>query len=87
MTNFAEISRPISKMLKKGLEINWDDELGSAFQKIKQAIKDAPILRAPNYPKPMHTFSFAYFHIIAIFLLQKNEDGYEQPIAFFSKSL
>ena len=26
VTNFAEISRPISKMLKKGEEVKWDNE-------------------------------------------------------------
>ena len=87
MTNFAKISMPISKMLKKGSEIKWDGEPSSSFQKIKQAIKDAPVLRAYNYEKTMHIFSFSSFHTIAIVLLQKNEDGYEQPIAFFSKSL
>lgn len=87
VTNFAEISRPISKMLKKGSEIKWSDEPSNAFQQIKQAIKDAPILRAPDYDKPMHIFSFASYHTIAAVLLQKNEEGYEQPIAFFSKSL
>ena len=35
----------------------------------------------------MHIFSFASFHTIAVVLLQKNEEGYVQPIAFFSKSL
>ena len=35
----------------------------------------------------MHIFSFASFHTVAIVLLQKNEEGYEQPIAFVSKSL
>ena len=87
MTNFAEISSPISSMLKKGSEIKWDGEPSIAFQKIKQAIKDSPVLRAPNYDKPMHIFSFSSFHTIVVVLLQKNEEGYEQPIAFFSKSL
>jgi hypothetical protein len=32
-------------------------------------------------------FSFIYEHIVAVGLLQKNEEGFEQPIAFFSKSL
>lgn len=35
----------------------------------------------------MHIFSFTSFHTIAAVLLQKNENGHEQPIAFFSKSL
>ena len=74
-------------MLKKGSKIKWDREPSITFQKIKQAIKDAPVLREPNYDKPMHIFSFASFHIFFVMLLQKNEEGYEQPIAFFSKSL
>ena len=35
----------------------------------------------------MHIFSFASFHTVAAILLQKNDEGYEQPIAFFSNSL
>ena len=74
-------------MLKKGLEIKWDGDPSVAFHKIKQAIKDASILRVPYYGKPMHIFLFASFHTIVVVLLQKNEEGYEQPIAFYSKSL
>ena len=87
VTNFAKISRPISKMLKKGQEVKCDDEPSKYFDEIKEAIKNAPILRKPNYTKPMHIFSFASFHTIAMVLLQKNEEGFEQPIAFFKKSL
>ena len=87
VTNFVEISRPISKMLKKGAIIDWNGEPSQAFQNIKIAIKDTPILRTPDYTKPMHIFSFASFHTVAVVLLQKNEEEYEQPIAFFSKSL
>jgi hypothetical protein len=32
-------------------------------------------------------FPFISLHIIAIVLLQKNPEGYEKPIAFFSKYL
>lgn len=32
-------------------------------------------------------FSFASEHTVAVVLLQKNDQGYEQPIAFFSKAL
>ena len=74
-------------MLKKGSKIKWDGEPSIAFQKIKQAIKDAPILRELDYDKPMHIFSFASFHVVVVVLLQKNEEGYEQQTAFFSKSL
>ena len=49
--------------------------------------KDAPILRALDYENPMHILSFSSFHTIATVLLQKKEEGFEQLIEFFSKSL
>ena len=55
--------------MKKNFEIKWDGEPTNTFQNIKQAIKYAPILRAPDYYKPMHVFSFASFRTIAIVLL------------------
>ena len=58
MTNFAEVSRPISKMLKKGAAINWEGEPSIAFQEIKSSIKNALVLRTSDYGKPMHIFSF-----------------------------
>jgi hypothetical protein len=44
-------------------------------------------LISPDFTKDFYLFSFAYEHTIAAALLQKNSEGYEQPIAFFSKSL
>lgn len=87
ITNFSETSIPISKMLKKGEKVEWNEEATRAFTNIKKAIKDAHVLRTPNYGKPKQIFSFASCHIVATVLLQKNAEGYEQPISFFSKSL
>ena len=74
-------------MLKKGAIIDRNGEPSQAFQDIKIAIKNTPVLRTPDYTKPMHIFSFASFRTVAAVLLQKNDEGYEQPIIFFSKSL
>ena len=40
-----------------------------------------------DYTKEFLIFSFSFEYIVAAVLLQKNEEGFEQPIAFFSKSL
>ena len=87
VTNFVEICIPISKMLKKGEKFEWSEDSIDSFKKIKGEIKDAPILRTHNFGKPMQIFSFASYHTVAAVLLQKNSEGYEQPISFFSKSL
>ena len=74
-------------MLKKGAKIAWDNETIEAFTKIKKAIKEAPVLKFPDFKKPFQIFSFASYHTIAAVMLQKNDEGHEQTIAFFSKSL
>ena len=42
---------------------------------------------SPDFTKDFIIFSFAYEHIIVAVLLQKNNEGHEQPIVFFNKSL
>ena len=69
VTNFVEISRPILKMLKKGIEIKWDVETSISFQNIKRAINNALMLRILDYSRPMHKFIFASLHTIATILL------------------
>jgi hypothetical protein len=51
------------------------------------ALTQAPVLISPDFTKDFYLFSFASEHTIAAVLLQKNNEGYEQPIAFFSKAL
>ena len=74
-------------MLKKNKEVKWSQESREAFTKIKNAFAEAPGLAGPDYDKPFMIFSFASPRKIARVLLQKNEEGYEQPIAFFSQVL
>lgn len=85
--NFAEILKPITDMLKKDVEVKWSLESRTAFQKIKQAVTEAPVLVNPQFDKEFLVFSFGSHDTIAVVLLQKNAEGYEQPISFFSKVL
>jgi hypothetical protein len=85
--NFAEIIRPITNMLKTDVVIKWSQEEKSTFQRMKQALVEAPVLVNPDYAKYFFIFSFASEETIVVVLLQNNEEGYEQSIAFFRKSL
>ena len=51
------------------------------------ALTEAPVLVSPNFSKEFLTFYFASEDTLAVVLLQKNNDGLEHPIAFFSKTL
>jgi hypothetical protein len=85
--NFVEIIRPITNMMKKYVVIKWSQEEKSTFQRIKQALVEAPVLVIPDYAKEFFIFSFTSEETIVVVLLQKNQEGHEQPIAFFRKSL
>jgi hypothetical protein len=45
------------------------------------------VLASPDYTKEFLIFSFVSEHIVVAILLQKNKEGFEQPISFFNKSL
>ncbi|XP_057832816.2 uncharacterized protein LOC131043604 [Cryptomeria japonica] len=87
IANFAEIVKPIVKLLKKDAKFSWDEEATQTFDKIKRAIQEAPMLKSPDYNKAFSLFSFASHHTIATILLQKDDEGYAHPISFKSKSL
>jgi len=83
--NFVEIIKILTNMLKKDVEIKWTQEAKSSFEKIKQALIEAHVLIIPDYSKDFLIFSFASEETIVVVLLQKNEEGCEQPISFFRK--
>ena len=51
------------------------------------ALTRTPILTSPKFDRDFIIFSFASKHTISVVLLQKDDQGCEKPIAFFSKEL
>jgi hypothetical protein len=87
VSNFSELVKHIMAMLRKGNEVKWTIEPRASFDQIKRALIEAPVLINPDYSKEFLIFSFASFDTVAVVLLKKNEEGREQPIAFFSRAL
>jgi hypothetical protein len=87
VSNFVELVKHITTMLRKGNELKWTIEPRQSFIQIKRALTEALVLISPNYSKDFLIFLFASFDTVAVVLLQKNEEGREQPISFFSKAL
>ena len=85
--SFVEILLNSNNMLKKDHEIKWTVEAKKSFKNIKQAISEALVLVSPYFDKYFLVFSYASEHTVAVVLLQKNDQGEEQPIEFFSKIL
>ena len=73
-------------MLKREKGVKWTLEAKKSFKLVKQSLTKTPVLISPDFTKDFFIFSFASKHTVAVVLLQKNLNGQEQPIAFFSKS-
>jgi hypothetical protein len=87
VSNFVEFVKHITGMLIKENEVKWIVESRNSFDQIKKALTKELVLIIPNYSKDLFIFSFASFDIVVVVLLQKNVEGLEQPISFFSRAL
>jgi hypothetical protein len=86
ISNFVELVKFIASMLRKGNKVKWTTKAQESFDQIKKALTEAHVLIIPNYSEFL-IFSFASFDTLAVVLLQKNIEGLEQPISFFSRAL
>ena len=77
MSNYAEIVKDITNMLKKENEVHWTKEAKELFPRIKEALQTTPLLISPDHQKPFQIFSFASPSSIVVVLLQKNDEGKE----------
>lgn len=85
--NFASITTPLTNLLKKNKNFTWNDEAQKSFDTLKQVLCSAPVLASPNYEKPFIIQCDASKLGVGAVLAQKNEDGIEVPIAYFSQKL
>ena len=73
--NYAEIAKPIYKLLKKDVKFEWDEQGKKSFKEIKDSISKSTVLVSLDYSKDFKIFSFASKDTIAGVLLQTNDQG------------
>ena len=84
ISDFVEIVKPLQDMIKKKVNLKWTKERREPFDKIKEAIEEAPTLRIPNFDNQFILYTFSSDHSIADVLTQKNEEGEKFPVSFMS---
>ena len=81
--NFAKITHPINKYLKKGIKLDLNDpEYLDAFEKCKQLLCNSPVLAYPDFSKTFTLTTDASNIAIGSVLSQDSH-----PIAFHSRTL
>jgi hypothetical protein len=84
---YSYIVRPLVLLTKKAVQFNWGPEQQQAYDTLKRILTTPPLLSFYDPNKPIHVYTDASGFGVGAALLQPNEDGYEKPIAFASKTL
>jgi hypothetical protein len=87
IADYARIARPLHNLTKKGVVFSWAPKQDKAFQNLKSQFASNPVLATIDYNRPFTLQTDASAFTIGATLMQKQEDGIEKPVAFFSVSL
>ncbi|KAG7559312.1 hypothetical protein ISN45_Aa05g009070 [Arabidopsis thaliana x Arabidopsis arenosa] len=69
--DFSKLARPMTRLLCKETEFDFDEECLKAFQLIKEALISAPIVQAPNWDYPFEIMCDASDYAVGAVLGQK----------------
>jgi transposase InsO family protein len=84
--HYADISRPLNKLLSKTKKFEWENEAEEAFYTLKEAFTKKPVLQMADQTKPFEIESDASKYASGAILTQKDINGNRHPIAYLSKS-
>jgi len=80
--HYGMLSKPLTLLLKKGTPFAWIPTTDQAFQMLKQALVQAPVLALPDFSKPFVLETDASIAGFGAVLMQEGH-----PIAYLSKLL
>lgn len=84
--DFAKLTKPMTKCLKKNAKVVYDQEFIDCFQHSKQILTNHTILQYPNFQKPFILTTDASNHAIGAVLSQGQLPN-DKPIAYASRTL
>uniref|UniRef100_A0A3P9JWP4 ribonuclease H n=1 Tax=Oryzias latipes TaxID=8090 RepID=A0A3P9JWP4_ORYLA len=84
--DFATIANPLHRLTDKGKRFEWSEGCAAAFQRLKSALADAPVLAYPDPGQPFTLDTDASNVGVGAVLSQQDETG-ERVVAYYSCSL
>ena len=84
--HYAELVNPLTDLTKKDVGYQWGPMQQKAFESVKTALCNAPILVFPDPLLPYTVVTDASKHAVGGAIMQDQGDGL-RPVAFHSKTL
>ena len=84
--NFAQIAKPLTRLLQKNVTFEWEDKANEAFEALKEALCNPPILQFPDLRQPFNITTDASGYAVGG-VLSQGEIGKDLPIAYTSRVL
>lgn len=82
MCNYASITAPLEKLLKKEAQFVWKDNCQVAFDYLKEKLVSMKILIFPDCNQISHVHVDASSFMLNTILMQSREEDLKHPIAF-----
>ncbi|XP_052724070.1 uncharacterized protein LOC128193915 [Vigna angularis] len=84
--DFSQKALPLSKLLQKDIDFDFDDKCKQAFDRLKEALTTTPIIQAPDWTAPFVLMCDASNYALGAVLMQKI-DKLPRVIYYASKTL
>lgn len=83
--NFSTVVAPLTDLLKGNTQFIWSSKCQKAFENIKSVLCSSPVLAAPLMDRPFELQVDESDVGAGAVLLQKDMNGVERPVSFYSK--
>ncbi|XP_078249909.1 uncharacterized protein LOC144589343 [Pogona vitticeps] len=86
---FSEIAAPLTDLTRKKADdrIPWTSDCEAAFQRLKEALINYPVLRAPDFDREFIIYTDASNSGVGAVLCQEDENGGQHPVSYLSRKL
>jgi hypothetical protein len=84
---YAELARPLTRLTSEKEVFRWQEQEQEAFEKLKQTLCDAPVLKMPDFGKPFFLYTDASNFAVGAVLEQEDIEGNKRVIAYNSYAL
>ena len=85
--DYAQLAYPLNRLTRKEQKFLWGEKEQAAFDSLKRALCQAPVMRLPDFLKEFELHCDASGLAIGACLMQRDEEGRPHPIAYYSRKL